>query len=371
MKCKFLIAVLTVMAGIMITISCAKQGKHIIDPNVLLPGITLGSFVEAKTPLSEIIGDYRLIPLETTDESLIGGRNNKIIKKDERIFVRSGNEVMMFGENGKFHGKLSRLGGGPEEYENLLDYDIVPEHGEIWVSSYRGIARYKYPSMEYRGQIPLQFFASHFKYIGNGTFIACSPEEIVYKIVNFEGKVIEEYHEKDLANHSSFPVQCVGIDDCIATQLVDSNSAVCYETDSASFKVKDILSPKNVQLATTEINRKYFDLYGYFDFSTKVNQDYATLRWFRKIGNQALVLMHYPGDDKTEQAIVVDDGSTVKEYIVWPEDKSVIENDMYNAPDTGFLVTFGACDSDDSFIFIVPSEDEDSNPLLLEAKKLK
>lgn len=358
------------ISAIVMASSCSKQRKE-IDPNVLLPEITLGNFVDTKTPLSEIIGDYRLIPLETTDESLIGGRTNKIIKKDGHIFVRSNNEVLMFGENGNFQDKLSRVGGGPEEYESIFDYDIVPEYDEIWVSSNRGIVRYKYPSMEFSGTIPLKFFANSFKYLGNDTFIAYTPEDIVYKIVSMYGKVLNEYFEKDLANSTTFPVQFVKIDNCIATQLGDSNSAVCYVTDSATFKIKDILSPKNDQLATTDINRKYFDLYGYFDFSSKVQQDYATMGWFRKIGNQALVMIRYPGEGKMEPSIVVDNGSTVKEYKIWPEDKGVIENDICDDPDSRFMVTFGACDSDDSFIFILPDEEEDANPTLLEVKKLK
>ncbi len=82
--------------------------------------------------------------------------------------------------------------------------------------------------------------------------------------------------------------------------------------------------------------------------------------------------MHYPGDEQMEKGtIIVDNGSIVKEYVVWPEDKSVIENDICDIADDSYIVTFGACDSDDSFIFILQNDDDDANPTLLEAKKLK
>ena len=71
MRCKNIIVAFTVIAIAGMASSCSRQGKD-SDPNVLLPEITLGSFVDAQTPLSEIIGDYRLIQLETTDERLIG-----------------------------------------------------------------------------------------------------------------------------------------------------------------------------------------------------------------------------------------------------------------------------------------------------------
>ena len=46
-------------------------------------------------------------------------------------------------------------------------------------------------------------------------------------------------------------------------------------------------------------------------------------------------------------------------------------NDIGDTPDSPYLITFGACDSDDSFIFILPDDEEDANPTLLEVKKMK
>ena len=317
MRFKHFIKAIPTIAFILTVTSCSSRHKE-SDPNVLFPDITIRDFVETKTPLSEIIGDYRLVPLETTDESLIGGLSNKIIKKEGHIFVGSNNEVVMFDEKGNFQSKLSRVGGGPEEYESISDFDIVPEYGEIWVSGNKNIVRYRYPSMEYTSRIPLDFFATKFKYLDNGRFIAMSPDEKVYKIVSNDGKILQEYHDIDPANSVSSPVQFVRINDCIATQLGESNSAVCYIPESDTFQTKEILSPENDRLATTDVFRKYDELYGYFDSWEKVHQDYAAVGWFRKLGEQELLSVKHPGEDKMEQAIVVNNGSSIKQYKVWP-----------------------------------------------------
>ena len=369
MRCKLFFTIMWFIAIIAVFPGCSQKAAD-ADSDTLLPGIRTGNFVEGKTNLSDIIGEYSVIPLETTEESLIGGFSIKTIKKDGHFFVKSNNEVLMFDETGKFQCKLSRVGGGPEEYENISDFDIVPEYGEIWVSGNKRISRYKYPSMEYNGHIALDFFASQFKYLGRDTFIADTPEEVVYKIVSIDGKVLQEFYDKDLANSASFPVQFVETGCDVATQLGDSNSAVCYDPKTGSFSIKDILPPENDHLATTEINRKYFDMYGYFDFNDKVLQDYATVGWFRRHGDQALVAMKYPGEQGMEQAVIFKDGERVNEYIVWPEDKSMVRDDIFGSSSTRFLVTFGSCESDDSFIFIVADEDDDANPSLLEVRKL-
>ena len=181
MRFKQLIRAILAIAFIVTVTSCLSNDKE-NDTNVLFPDITIGNFVNTQIPLSEIISDYRMIPLETTDESLIGGWSNKIMKKDGPVFVSSGNEVLMFDEGGKFQSKLSAV---------------------------------------------------------------------------------------------------------------------------------------------------------------------------------------------MEQAIVIRHGSNIKEYRVWPENKSMIIDDICERTDSRFLLTFGACESDDSFLFIIPSEEDDANPSLLEVKKLK
>ncbi len=74
--------------------------------------------------LSEIAGNINYIPLQTSDRSLIGNYVGKIVKKDDRIYLKSGDEIMCFNTEGSFLFKLQKSGRGPEEYTDITDFDV-------------------------------------------------------------------------------------------------------------------------------------------------------------------------------------------------------------------------------------------------------
>lgn len=347
-------------------VSCT--GKKAKDSNVLFPEIGLDGFVKAEIPVTDLFEDYSLIPLETTDSCLIGGWTNKIIKKCGHIFVQSINEVLMYDYTGHFEGKLSRVGSGPQEYGEIYDFDIVPKYNEIWASYRKTIYCYKLPTMEYNGTIPLSFYANKIKYIDDDTFIALTPDDKVFNICSIDGKVLESYLDKDLANSAEQTVQFVKIDDNIVSQLFNANSVACYDVETRSFSMKDILSPGKGKFITREINRKYYDQYGYFDFGKKAMEDYASIIGFRKIGDTALMSVRYPGP---ENSIIISDGEESKQYKVYPEDVCVVTNDITGSGDISFMLSFCNSESDDSFLFMIPNENPDMNPSLLEVKEFK
>ena len=48
--------------------------------------------------LSDIFKNYRTIALETNDSCLIGGRSNKIIKRNSTFYIQSQNSILRFDE---------------------------------------------------------------------------------------------------------------------------------------------------------------------------------------------------------------------------------------------------------------------------------
>lgn len=347
--------------------SCTHHNEQ--GEDVLFPTISLDNYVDSETKLSEILGNPKIIQLETTDDCLIGGRSNKVVKRDGFFFVQSLNEVLMFDYSGKFKGKLSRVGNGPEEYSKILDFDIVPQSNEIWVSSdNKVINRYKIPTMEFCGKIPLSFHANKIKYIGDDKFIALTPDDKVFNLCSIDGTVLESYLDKDLANSAQSAVQFVKIGDLVVSQLYNSNSAVCYDVETGAFSIKDIISPENEKVVTTEINKRYYDQYGYFDFDTEVMKEYVGIIGFRKINGQGIMSVCHPGP---ELAVIINNGNEVRQFVVRPQDRCRIIDDICDGQDLSFLMTFASCDSDDSFLFTVPNEDPDLNPSLLEVKKFK
>lgn len=359
-------SILTVICFIFILTSCT-DGKTDKD-GVLFPKVSLNDVVENKIKLSNILDGFSLIKLETNPESLIGGRSNKIIKSDDHYFIQSMNEVLVFNKEGKYESKLARVGNGTEEYQQLLDFDIVRDHNEIWISSLSGIVRYKIKGFEFSGKIPLSFFANKIKYVGNDKFLAYAPDDKVFKLCFIDGMVLDSYFDKDPANSGLATIQFVKIGNKIISVLADSNSAVSYDEESGSFSLQNIISDANHNLVTLETNREYYNRFGEMNFSRKIMNEFIGIGAIRQIKNTKILSFRYPG---IMNSIVINKGSDSKQYFVWPEDKSVIVNDITSNSDSSFLLSFENCESSDSFIFVVPDDNPELNPLLLETRGFK
>lgn len=338
------------------------------NQSMLFPEIEINKFYTDLTNITDILKDYHVITLDSADDSLIGGRFNKIVKRNSFFYVCSMNEILIFDEKGKFKDKLSNIGNGPNEYEEILDFDIVSQYDEIWVSSAKEIVRYKIPTLEFCGKIKLDFYAKKFKYLGDDKFIALTPDEKVFNICSIDGNVLDSYLDKDLANSGELIVQFINLDDNIVSQLFNTNSAVCYNVEDGSFSIKDIISPNNNRVITTDINKHYYSQFGYLEFSKEVMEDYTGIIGFRKLNGQTIMSLRYPGP---ELAVIIDSGNNINEYIVRPSEKSLLVDNMFDGQDPSFLMTFAANDSDDSFLFVVPNDDPDLNPYILEVKEFK
>ncbi len=80
------------------------------------------------------LSGMKYIPLETTDESLVG-RIKKVIYHDHLFFIydKSWESVFIFTDDGDFVQKIDRMGNGPGEYVQTMDID-VDENGYLYVS---------------------------------------------------------------------------------------------------------------------------------------------------------------------------------------------------------------------------------------------
>lgn len=171
--------------------SCSNN--DVKTEGVLFPQISLDNIESKKTDLSDIFENYRIVSLETTDESLIGGRSVKIIKRNDYYFIKSINDIVVFDLDGKFIRKLSHAGYGPGEYDQLNDFDVVSKYDEIWVSASKGIYRYGINDLEYKDMIPLPFAATQFKYLDDDNIIIRTTEDEIFKICSVKGEIIKSF----------------------------------------------------------------------------------------------------------------------------------------------------------------------------------
>ena len=75
--------------------------------------------------LSSFVENIKIVPLETKDECLISQIDKIRIFKDEiYILDKMNNAVFIYGIDGKHHRTLFKVGNGPGEYLQLMDFDI-------------------------------------------------------------------------------------------------------------------------------------------------------------------------------------------------------------------------------------------------------
>ena len=105
-----------------------NKGKDTVVGNLIDIDIKSLQMVDLK------VGNLRYIPLETSDDCLIGSAS-KVLIRNEKIYVADFSRAMalfVFDMNGKFLFKVARRGQGPREYVSFRDFDIH-NNGEIYM----------------------------------------------------------------------------------------------------------------------------------------------------------------------------------------------------------------------------------------------
>ena len=98
--------------------SCTSKEKQVASEKKLLVDIQIESGIKNLVDqflLSEVVQDIEIIPLETSDESLISGAWN-IAVGEKDVFVAGGKTILRFDRGtGKFLNRVTRFGQGPNE----------------------------------------------------------------------------------------------------------------------------------------------------------------------------------------------------------------------------------------------------------------
>lgn len=84
--------------------------------------------------LSEICDSISYIPLETLPESMLKAHNMKIIFTQNGIFINDSHIALYkFSTKGKYLNKLANQGRGPQEFMQIMDFDINRKTSELFV----------------------------------------------------------------------------------------------------------------------------------------------------------------------------------------------------------------------------------------------
>jgi hypothetical protein len=165
---------------------------------------------EEKIFMSSLFKKVKPIPLETTDESLIGYINEAQVF-DGKIFVLDTNYakgLFVFDMEGKFIRQIGRVGQGPEEYVDLSDFTIDETNREIYLMdrSKNRIMIYDINTGKYIRRINIsEQKMTHYIQYSNGR---------LYTDANYKSKSEENYllHEIDIQSgkykNSWLPAEC-------------------------------------------------------------------------------------------------------------------------------------------------------------------
>lgn len=129
--------------------SCCSKNKKEINEDEFPVKIDFESIIDRKIDisLSEIVKNIEYIPLETTNECLIGDFPG-IILTDDYILVNSyggpggKTNIFLFTRDGGFIRKIGSQGEGPKEYAYVADIEFGLDNREIYVLDDKSVVIY-------------------------------------------------------------------------------------------------------------------------------------------------------------------------------------------------------------------------------------
>lgn len=164
-------------------------------------------FKNTKFELCDSI-DFKFIPLETTEECLIGHISDiKIV--DDKIFIgdiHKSNAVFVFDMNGKFITKVGEIGNGPNQYINLFGFDIYQKKRLIALDDRykKRLLFYDLDSFKYKYALNIDFNFANFQLLDNDNIAFFSYEGFNIKskkdrsyllISDSTGKTIDTFYD--------------------------------------------------------------------------------------------------------------------------------------------------------------------------------
>ena len=121
--------IVTVLAFLLVLIACRRSAVISTDKNVYNVSIDqCKDNIDLK--LSDLISECRLIPLETTDESVLN-QNLRIIALANIFLVGDISGIYKFTQEGKFIRKLLNVGRGPSDIPQSYTYFVNEKNNQI------------------------------------------------------------------------------------------------------------------------------------------------------------------------------------------------------------------------------------------------
>lgn len=201
---------------VLISVACnsTKEEKKKIK-NGDIVSISITDMETSYGKLSDFAEEIKMIPLEFTDDCILG-EIEKIVMSDDCIFIMERDNrkgIYVFDHMGKYLYKIGNRGQGPEEFVDLSDFSLNEEERLIYLYD---LARTKVLVFSYGEDfikdIQMNYYADKFEY-QNGLFYLYR-ENVVYGdplyslvIKNNKGETVNKYYP--VIEKSSYIHDCI------------------------------------------------------------------------------------------------------------------------------------------------------------------
>jgi hypothetical protein len=147
-------------------------------------------------PLSDYIKEVKIVRLETSADVLVG-TVSKVEIYDNKLFVLDimTNSIFIFTKDGQFIHQISKIGAGPGEYLQLLDFKVL-ETGLYLLDYGKSILHYDF-NFQYVGQIKCNYPSfsficdNQYYWFYREPFPNTTENQVI--MFNNEGKLVKEF----------------------------------------------------------------------------------------------------------------------------------------------------------------------------------
>lgn len=249
---------------LLLFLSCKKEK----DVMVTLVDCPAAERTVTRMDISSLLKVKKITFLQTSDSSLVG-KVDKVYKSSGRYYIQSDNKTLkVFDAEGKYLRQIGSLGGGPEEFSFLTDFDVDTEH--VYILTARKILIYDREG-KYERSVSFPMNVSGFKVIGDKYLMFVLGEKNVVYLTDAEGNIQEKRLERNEALRLARAVPFISYGtDKILFQKGSSNDLLSYDLITGNFEdmvfiaSDDALSSgkENELLQTSEFKRQDLLSYG-------------------------------------------------------------------------------------------------------------
>jgi len=161
---------------LLLLVSCGRKENNQSDIPVIDIAAAMSGLSEVK--LSDIAEEIEYIPLETTENSLIGTSPSIKVLKDYILVSSRPQPLMLFDRhNGRFIRTIGSIGNGPGEYGGGTAFQVDEQKGCIYINGNSGFLVYDL-SGAYLGDIKLNLGSSLLMSLSSSSFFFFNGDEI-------------------------------------------------------------------------------------------------------------------------------------------------------------------------------------------------